>query len=147
MFLLQVEVTRHSFLRKIPRISLVIWKIIPETSYLTVGVGLQKCPLRLETSPPLPKPVLPEPPLIQTTLPFHHIQDTGVNQASWFFKSEWKWSRSVMSDFLQPSVHGFSRQEYYSGLPFSKTGFLMEPASAWTHHGHIGFIPRRAGSA
>ena len=27
-----------------------------------------------------------------------------VNQASWFFKSEWKWSRSVMSNFLRP--HG-----------------------------------------
>ena len=76
MFLLQAEVTRHSFLRKIPRISWVIWKIIPKASYLTVGVGFLKSPLRLETSLPPPKPVLPEPPLIQTTLPFCHTQDT-----------------------------------------------------------------------
>ena len=88
MFLLQVEVTRHSFLRKIPRISWVFWKIIPEASYLTVGIGFQKCPLRLETSPPHPKPVLPEPPLIQTTLLLATLKIPRVNQASWFFKSE-----------------------------------------------------------
>ena len=68
----------------------------------SLGVGFQKCPLKLETSPPPPKPVLPEPPLIQTTLPSGHTQDTRVNQASWFFKREWKWSRSVVSDFLRP---------------------------------------------
>ena len=41
---------------------------------------------------------------------------------------KWKWSRSVMSDSLRPHGHqappsmGFSRQEYWSGLPFPSPG-------------------------
>ena len=41
---------------------------------------------------------------------------------------KWKWSRSVVSDSLQPHGHqappsiGFSRQEYWSGLPFPSSG-------------------------
>ena len=31
---------------------------------------------------------------------------------------KWKWSHSVMSDFCDPMALGFSRQEYWSGLPF-----------------------------
>ena len=44
-------------------------------------------------------------------------------------------SRSVMSDFLQPQTvayetspsMGFSRQEYWSGLPFPSPGDLPDP--------------------
>ena len=45
---------------------------------------------------------------------------------SWSWK--WKWSRSVVFDSLQPHGHqaplsmGFSRQEYWSGLPFPSPG-------------------------
>ena len=43
-------------------------------------------------------------------------------------QGKWKWSRSVMSDSLWPHGHqappsmGFSRQEYWSGLPFPSPG-------------------------
>ena len=48
-------------------------------------------------------------------------------------KSEVKWSGSVMSDSLRPMDHqappsmGFSRQEYWSGLPFPSPGDLPDP--------------------
>ena len=41
---------------------------------------------------------------------------------------KWKWSRSVVSNSLRPHGHqaplsmGFSRQEYWSGLPFPSPG-------------------------
>ena len=41
---------------------------------------------------------------------------------------KWKWSRSVTSDSLRPDRHqsmGFSRQEYWSGLPFLSPGNFM----------------------
>ena len=48
---------------------------------------------------------------------------------------KWKWSRSVMFDFATPwtGAHqaslsmGFSRQEYWSGLPVSSPGDLPDP--------------------
>ena len=45
----------------------------------------------------------------------------------------WKWSCSVVSDSLRPYGHqappslGFSRQEYWSGLPFPSPGILPYP--------------------
>ena len=56
-------------------------------------------------------------------------------------KWKWKWSRSVMTDSLQPHglyptwllrpwdspPMGFSRQEYWSGLPFPSPGDLPNP--------------------
>ena len=51
---------------------------------------------------------------------------------------QWKWSRSVMSDSLRPpwtvayqapSSMGFSRQEYWSGLPFPSAGDLPNPGT------------------
>ena len=45
---------------------------------------------------------------------------------------KWKWSRSVVSDSLQPHGHqappsiGFSRQEYWSGLPFPSPDWASE---------------------
>ena len=50
--------------------------------------------------------------------------------------SDWKWSCSVVSDSLQPRVTvahqappstRFSRQEYWSGLPFPSPGDLPKP--------------------
>ena len=47
---------------------------------------------------------------------------------------QWKWSRSVVSDSLRPHGHqapqsmGFSRQEYWSGLPFPWRSVLKESA-------------------
>ena len=54
---------------------------------------------------------------------------------SCFVKGRWKWSRSVVSDSATPwtVVHqappsiGFSRQEYWSGLPFPSPGDLPYP--------------------
>ena len=44
------------------------------------------------------------------------------------FKSpKWKWSHSVMSDFCDPMALGFSRQEYWSGLPFPSPENLPDP--------------------
>ena len=40
-------------------------------------------------------------------------------------KKERKKNRSVVSDSLRP--HGFSRQEYWSGLPFPSPGDLPDP--------------------
>ena len=46
---------------------------------------------------------------------------------------KWKCSRSVVSDSLHPHEHqappsmGFSRQEYWSGLPFPSPGNLPDP--------------------
>ena len=54
--------------------------------------------------------------------------------ATWNWK--WKWSRSVVSDSLWPPwtvarqaplSMGFSRQEYWSGLPFPSPGDLPNP--------------------
>ena len=51
-------------------------------------------------------------------------------------KRKWKWSRSVLSDSLRPHglvayqaspSMGFSRQEYWSGLPFPSPGDLPNP--------------------
>ena len=50
-------------------------------------------------------------------------------------KWKWKWSRSVVSDSAipwtvahqAPPSMGFSRQEYWSGLPFPSPGDLPEP--------------------
>ena len=51
---------------------------------------------------------------------------------------KWKWSHSVVSDSLRPmdcSLHqaspsvGFSRQEYWSGLPFPPPGDLPNPGN------------------
>ena len=45
----------------------------------------------------------------------------------------WKWSSSVGSDSLEPRGHqtpssvGFSRQEYWNGLPFPSPGNLPDP--------------------
>ena len=59
----------------------------------------------------------------------------------WFFLTwsiDWKWSRSVMSFAIlwavqDPLSMGFSRQEYWNGLPFSSPGDLpdsgIEPRS------------------
>ena len=75
---------------------------------------------------------------------------TGKGQFS--FQSQrkwkWKWSRSVVPDSLQPvdcsppssSIHGFSRQEYWSGLPFPSPEKAM-PKNAQTtkqlHSSHM----------
>ena len=42
----------------------------------------------------------------------------------------WKWSRSVVSDsvaYQAPPSMGFSRQRYWSGLPFPSPGDLLDP--------------------
>ena len=52
-----------------------------------------------------------------------------------FVKVKWKWSRSVVSDFATPRTvayqappsTGFSRQQYWSGLPFPSPGDLPDP--------------------
>ena len=45
-------------------------------------------------------------------------------------KWNWKWSRSVVSDSLQPlqapPSMGFSRHEYWNGLPFPSPGDLLD---------------------
>ena len=53
-----------------------------------------------------------------------------------FFESrKWKWSHSVVSNSLRPHGHqappsmGFSRQEYWSGLPFPAPGNF--PTQGW----------------
>ena len=47
------------------------------------------------------------------------------------FYKRWRWSRSVMSNSLRPRglppSMGFSRQEYWSGLPFPSPGDLPHP--------------------
>ena len=49
------------------------------------------------------------------------------------WKWSWKWSCSVVSNSLQPHGHqappsvGFSRQEYWSQLPFPSLGILPNP--------------------
>ena len=57
-------------------------------------------------------------------------------QLSYQWSPVWKWSHSVMSDSLWPHSHkayqaplsmGFSRQEYWSGLPFPFPGDLPDP--------------------
>ena len=48
---------------------------------------------------------------------------------------KWKWSRSVVSDsvtvwtvaYQAPPSMGFSRQEYWSGLPFPSPGDIPDP--------------------
>ena len=54
----------------------------------------------------------------------------------WSLKWKWKWSRSVVSDSLRPPwtvpyqalpSMGFSRQEYWSGLPFPSPEDLPNP--------------------
>ena len=48
-----------------------------------------------------------------------------------YIYEKWKWSRSVVSDSLRPHGHqapppmGFSRQEYWSGLPFPSPGIFL----------------------
>ena len=63
---------------------------------------------------------------------FLAVQCLGVHA----FTAEWKWSRSVVSDSLRPPwtityqaplYIGFSRQEYWSGLPFPSPGDLPDP--------------------
>jgi len=59
----------------------------------------------------------------------HVWSDLAVAAEKW----KWKWSRSVVSDSLWPHGHqaplskGFSRQEYWSGLPFPSPGNLPNP--------------------
>ena len=54
-------------------------------------------------------------------------------QACCLILTKWKWSRSVVSDSLRPHGHqtppsmGFSRQGYWSGLPFPSPGNLPDP--------------------
>ena len=56
--------------------------------------------------------------------PYKKITKTTGPTLKW----KWKWSRSVMSDSYQaPSSMGFSRQEYWSGLPFPSPGVLPNP--------------------
>ena len=58
-----------------------------------------------------------------------------VNQTSLPYERKWQWSRSVMSDsaiswvvaYQAPQSMGFSRQEYWSGLPFPSPGDLPNP--------------------
>ena len=58
----------------------------------------------------------------------YYVLDTQLSILWWF-------SRQVMSDFCNPmdcsppdsSVYGFSRQEYWSGLPFPSLGNLIDP--------------------
>ena len=61
-----------------------------------------------------------------------------TSHSSAFSKSslkKWKWSRSVVSDsatpwkvaYQAPPSMGFSRQEYWSGLPFPSPGHLPDP--------------------
>ena len=73
---------------------------------------------------------------------------TGKRQFSFQSQRKWKWSRSVVPDSLQPvdcsppssSIHGFSRQEYWSGLPFPSPEKAM-PKNAQTtkqlHSSHM----------
>ena len=54
---------------------------------------------------------------------------------SWLIWWKWKWSRSIVSDSLWPNGHqappsmGFSRQEYWSGLPFLSPGNFLTQGS------------------
>ena len=65
-----------------------------------------------------------------------HIH-TWLLEKTWFWLyGKWKWSHSVVSDFAIPWTvvyqaslsMGFSRQEYWSGLPFPSPGGLPDPA-------------------
>ena len=57
------------------------------------------------------------------------------NQKNISFEWQWKWSCSVVSNsvnpwtvaHVSPSSMGFSRQEYWSGLPFFSPGDLPDP--------------------
>ena len=63
---------------------------------------------------------------LRTNYPFFYKKTSMAWNLSMWWK--WKWSRSVMSDSLWPHGHqalpsmGFSRQEYWSGLPFPSSG-------------------------
>ena len=70
---------------------------------------------------------------------FPSLDSSGVASYWGLFCSEgkWKWSRSVMSNSFAtpwtvahqaPPSMGFSRQEYWSGLPFLSPGDLSDPA-------------------
>ena len=58
-------------------------------------------------------------------------------EVNWFKKKKWKWSHLVMSDSLwphglyvayqSPLPMGFSRQDYWNGLPFPSPGDLPNP--------------------
>ena len=68
-------------------------------------------------------------------LPFMHwLQNKGRKNMNFLWK--WKWSLSVFSNSLRPRglvayqaspSMGFSRQEYWSGLPFPSPGDLADP--------------------
>ena len=67
-----------------------------------------------------------------TTIQKHQFFGTSGPTLT-FWKWKWKWSRPVMSDSLRPyglvayqapPFMGFSRQEYWSGLPFPSPGDL-----------------------
>ena len=58
---------------------------------------------------------------------------TALPVPLYVFLKKWKWSRSAVSSSLWPHGHqappsmGFSRQEYWSGLPFPSPGNLPNP--------------------
>ena len=60
------------------------------------------------------------------------VKKTVIGSLKW---SEVKWIRSVVSDSLRTHGHqaplsmGFSRQEYWSGLPFPSPGNLPDPGT------------------
>ena len=84
--------------------------------------------------------VPPIPPLSMVHFPWTASRSSNLqfSMANWIyplFSSEVKWSSSVVSDSATPwtVAHqaplfmGFSRQEYWSGLPFPSPGDLPDP--------------------
>ena len=69
--------------------------------------------------------------LLNCVLLFNMTFNMGYTE----YSIKWKWSRSIVSDSATPwtAVHqaplsmGFSRQEYWSGLPFPSPGDLPDP--------------------
>ena len=65
------------------------------------------------------------------------LEKLSIFQCLFNKKWKWKWSRSVVSDSLRPHglyvayqtppSMGFSRQEYWSGVPFPSLGDLPDP--------------------
>ena len=73
--------------------------------------------------------------LKQDQIPVSYSRDSGRKSNLLYQRSEAKWGRSVVSDsatpwtvaYQAPQSTDFSRQEYWSGLPFPSPGDLPDP--------------------
>ena len=105
------------------------WTVAHQTP-LSVGFSRQEDWSGLSFSPPRD---LPNPGIKSTfsalTVGFSTTEPPGIQAR------KWKWSRSLVSDSATlwtivhqaPQSMGFSRQEYWSGLPFPSPGDLPNP--------------------